>query len=197
VAEYTKTWLSLDEQVGKLASRGVEMPDVEKSRPLLKAVGYYRLTGYLYPLRESERYADDDGRFKVRVLNGYRAGTSLDYAAELIDFDRRLRMLVLEGIERIEVSFRMQLGYVLGKRSAFAHLDSSNFVSAFTAERTIDGDITASSHQQWIQRVKARQAESDEAFVAHFRDKYDGQMPIWVLTEILELGQLSRLYSGL
>jgi abortive infection bacteriophage resistance protein len=39
--------------------------------------------------------------------------------------------------------------------------------------------------------------ESDEAFVAHFRDKYDGDMPIWALTEILELGQLGRLYSGL
>lgn len=197
MAEYTKAWLSLDEQVSKLASRGVEMPDLDKCRQLLEAVGYYRLTGYLYPMRESERYPDDDGRFRVRILNGYRAGTSLDYAAELIDFDRRLRMLVLEGIERIEVSFRMQLGYVLGKRSAFAHLDSSNFVSAFTSERTVDGDIKTNSHQLWIQRVKARQAESDEAFVAHFREKYDGEMPIWALTEILELGQLGRLYSGL
>jgi len=197
VAEYTKTWLSLDEQVSKLASRGVEVPDLEMCRQLLKAVGYYRLTGYLYPMRESERYDDGEGRVRVRVLNSYRVGTSIDYAAELIDFDRQLRMLVLEGIERIEVSFRMQLGYVLGRRSAFAHLDPSNFVDAFTAEQTLDGGITASNHQQWIQRVKARQAESDEAFVAHFRDNYGGEMPIWALTEILELGQLGRLYSGL
>lgn len=42
-----------------------------------------------------------------------------------------------------------------------------------------------------------REGESDEAFVAHFRDKYDDEMPILALTEILELGQLGRLFSGL
>lgn len=108
-------------------------------------------------------------------------------------------MLVLDAIERIEVSFRMQLGYVLGRQSAFAHMDPSNFVDSFT-EAQIDtktGNTLPSRHEQWIERVKARQAESDEAFVVHFRDKYDDEMPIWALTEILELGQLGRLYSGL
>ena len=45
--------------------------------------------------------------------------------------------------------------------------------------------------------MKERQADSDEAFVAHFRNKYDDEMLIWALTEILELGHLGRLYSGL
>jgi hypothetical protein len=36
--------------------------------------------------------------------------------------------------------------------------------------------------------VKARRASSDELFVAHFRDKYDDRMPVWALTELLELG---------
>ena len=54
-----------------------------------------------------------------------------------------------------------------------------------------------SRHAEWLQRVNARQADSDEAFVAHFRTKYDDQMPIWALTEILEMGHLGRLYTGL
>lgn len=45
--------------------------------------------------------------------------------------------------------------------------------------------------------MQARQNASDEAFVAHFRDKYDGRMPIWAATEIMEMGHLSRLYGGL
>ena len=45
--------------------------------------------------------------------------------------------------------------------------------------------------------MKEREADSDDAFVAHFRNKYDDEMPIWALTEILELGHLGRLYSGL
>ena len=199
MAEYIKKWLSLEDQMVKLASRGVEVRDPESCRGLLQAVGYYRLTGYLYPLRESEAYVDDEGRRRVRIFNHYRAGTSAEYAAALIDFDRRLRMLVLDGIERIEISFRMQVGYVLGRQSAFAHVDPSNFVDSFTGAQldTKTGDTLPSKHEQWIERVKARQAESDEAFVAHFRDKYDDEMPIWALTEILELGQLGLLYSGL
>ena len=36
-----------------------------------------------------------------------------------------------------------------------------------------------------------------DARATHFREKYDDQMPIWALTEIMELGHLSRLYVGL
>ncbi|MBG6182022.1 abortive infection bacteriophage resistance protein [Arthrobacter sp. CAN_A1] len=34
-------------------------------------------------------------------------------------------------------------------------------------------------------------------FVVHFREKYNNQMPIWALTEIMEMGHLGRLYNGL
>lgn len=52
MAEYMKKWLSLDDQIAKLTSRGVDVGNPESCRVLLKAIGYYRLTGYLYPLRE-------------------------------------------------------------------------------------------------------------------------------------------------
>lgn len=199
MAEYTKKWLSVSEQTEKLQSRGVAVRDPESCRRLLQAVGYYRLTGYLYPFRESEPWVNDEGRTRSRVLNRYRAGTTVEYAAALLDFDRRLRMLVLEGIERIEISFRMQVGYVLGRQSAFAHSDPANFVASFTTASfdELTGETLPSKHEQWLARVEARKAESDEAFVAHFRNKYDDKMPIWALTEILEFGHLGRLYSGL
>ena len=199
MAEYTKQWLCLEDQISKLAARGVEIPDLDRGKQLLRAVGYYRLTGYLYPFRKSETYLDEAGRQRQRVLNHYREGTSIDDAAAVISFDRRLRMLILEGIEQIEVSLRMQVGYVLGRRSAFAHLDPASFVDAFTELRTdsTTGEPTPSNHDQWILKAADQQNASDEAFVAHFREKYEGRMPIWALTEILEMGQLSRLYGGL
>lgn len=199
MAEYTKRWLCLEDQISKLTARGVEVPDLERGKQLLRAVGYYRLTGYLYPFRNSETYLDEDGRQRRRVLNHYGEGTSIEDAAALIGFDRKLRMLILEGIERIEVSLRMQLGYVIGRRSAFAHLDPETFVAAFTDARidAATGEPLPSKHDQWILKAADRQNASDEAFVAHFREKYEDRMPIWALTEILEMGQLSRLYGGL
>jgi len=196
--EYAKPWLSIDDQIDGLASRGLRVGDRGAASTLLREVGYYRLTGYLYPFRESESYMDDQGRERVRVLSSYRAGSRVEDAARLLDFDRQLRLLVLEGVERIEVALRMQLSYSLGRLSAFAHEDASSFVTAFTAQRKgDDGETLPSAHEAWLKRVRERQGESDESFVAHFRDKYDDRMPIWALTEILELGHTSRLYGGL
>lgn len=133
------------------------------------------------------------------MLSVYRPGTSLDHAEAIIDFDRQLRMLVLDGVERIEVAVRMQVGYVLGRTSAFAHEDPACFTEAFTGDGVDEesGEPTLSSHSTWLQRVEEQRSKSDEQFVAHFREKYDDRLPVWALTELMELGQLSVLYRGL
>ena len=190
--EYAKPWLPIDAQIDRLTSRGVEIGDHEEAAHLLRTVGYYRLKGYLYPFRESERFVCDHGDTCVRVLSGYRTGTTLEDAARLIDFDRQLRILVLDAVERIEIGLRTQLGHTIGKLGPFAHEVLSNFLPTFATAAGI-----GSQHAQWLARAKERQQRSDEAFVAHFRDKYDGRMPIWALTEVLELGQVSRLYRNL
>ncbi len=198
MVEYNKPWLSIDAQINKLAGRGIDIGAADQAADLLRAVGYYRLTGYLYPFRRSERYDDPDGQKRLRVLSEYVPGTSLSHAARIIDFDRALRMLVLDGVERIEVSLRMQIGYVIGEVSPFAHLDPATFVASFVElQEDPNTGVTTSKHVEWVRRVNARRDDSDEAFVVHFRDKYDGQLPIWALTEILELGHLGRLYGGL
>lgn len=197
MAEYAKPWLPVDEQIDRLTDHGIEIDDQNRAASVLEAVGYYRLTGYLYPFRESETYVDDEGRTWARVLSRYRPGTTLRHAEDIIDFDRQLRMLVMDGIERIEVAVRMRIGYVLGRRSPFAYEDPACFTEAFTAESTDARDPAPSRHVQWLQRVNDRKAGSDEKFVEHFREKYDDRMPVWALTEVLELGHLSVLYRGM
>lgn len=194
--EYTKAWLPLDKQVERLVARGLEVDDESRAVALLQSVGYYRLTGYLYPFLRSEELVEN-GRTRNRVLSRYRSGTALHHAEQIIDFDRRLRMLVMEGVERFEVALRMRTGYVLGESSAFAHEDPASFTEAFTASRTDSRDPRPSAHVLWLQRVKEARDKSDELFVEHFREKYEGRMPIWALTELLEMGQLSRVYRGM
>ena len=197
MAEYAKPWLSVDEQIDRLAGHGITIEDRGRATSLLEATGYYRLTGYLYPFRESETWIDSEHNVRTRVLSRYRAGTRLEHAEEIIDFDRRLRMLVMDGVERIEVAIRMRIGYVLGRRSPFAYEDPDSFIEAFTTERTDAREPAPSRHVQWLQRINNRKASSDEQFVEHFRAKYDDRMPVWALTEILELGHLSILYRGM
>lgn len=195
---YTKPWMSIEQQIVQLQGRGLIVDDKADAAALLAEVGYYRLTGYLYPARQSKTVTNEDGRSGIRILSTYRPGTRIEHAASLIAFDRELRLHVLEAVERIEVSLRTQVGYTLGHRSAFAHLEPRNFTPAFV-DPYVDEESgeTTSRHAEWIKRVEERRASSNEAFVHHFRDKYDNQMPIWALTEILELGHLTKLYRGL
>jgi abortive infection bacteriophage resistance protein len=199
MAEYQKPWLPVSEQIERLAKRGVDVGDRNETSSLLNAVGYYRLTGYLYPFRSSEWVAGPDGHDALVILDEYQAGTSIAAAAALIDFDRQMRMLVLDGTERIEVSLRTSIGHLLGEVSAYAHTEPANFGPAFTEHGTNPqtGESLPSKLDRWIERVEQRQDSSDEAFVAHFRDRYDNKMPIWALTEIMEFGHLARLYAGL
>lgn len=197
MVEYTKKWLPLGEQVNRLVERGLEVDDEKRAEAVLRSIGYYRASGYLYPFLQSEEYVDEEDRTQIRVLNKYQSGTALQHAESIIDFDRQLRLLVMEGVERIEVAVRMRAGYILGRSSAFAHEDPACFDDSFTKPATDSRDPRPSKHVEWLQRVKEQRDRSDEQFVVHFREKYDDHMPVWALTELLELGQLSSLYRGM
>lgn len=195
--EYTKKWLPLDEQVERLVKRGLEVEDPTRAIRVIESVGYYRLTGYLYPFLESEEHVDDKGRKTIRVLNTYRLGTTLHHAESIIGFDRRLRTLVMEGVERVEIAVRMRIAYVLGQVSPFAHENPLCFDNSFTTPGTDSRYPSPSKQVTWLAQVKECRDSSDEQFAAHFRSKYDDRMPIWALTELLELGHLSSLYRGM
>lgn len=187
MVQYQKPWLSVEEQVQKLASRNLEVGDTAQAIDALTRVGYYRLTGYLHPFRQKTVETKGDGTTQVTLLSSYEPGTTLDQVMALIDYDRRLRLLMLDAVERIEISVRMRIGYTLGKKSPFAHLDSSTFEENF---------VRRYKHGEWVARAQESHRRSHELFVQHFEDVYDGQLPIWALTELLELGQLSVLYGG-
>jgi len=95
--EYLKQALSLDKQADLLIERGLDADrDVLIQR--LSIVSYYRLSGYLFPFRE-------------KGSNQFKKGTSLEVVWNRCCFDRKLRILVLDAIERIEVAVRTQLIY--------------------------------------------------------------------------------------
>lgn len=92
---------------------------------------------------------------------------------------------------------RMRLGYVLGRISPFAHEDPTCFDDSFTRAFTDSREPSPSKQVIWLDQVKERRDSSDEQFAVHFRVKYDDHMPVWALTELLEMGHLSQLYRGM
>lgn len=63
----------------------------------LAMANYYRLSGYWYPFRAVE--------------NTFRPGTAFEQIWRRYTFDRHLRLLVMDALERIEITLRTQFAY--------------------------------------------------------------------------------------
>ncbi|MDV6271579.1 Abi family protein [Rhodococcus globerulus] len=164
----------------------------------MHSIGYYRLSGYWYPHRIRRQLA---GSAPV-IEDHFTPGTSFEQVLDLYEFDRKLKLLVLDAIERIEVAMRLRVGHTLGRRGAFAHTDPNALSTEIVAvsdpsQPPAYAGWLESAHAKWLRKVQQDQNRSKEEFAKHFTRKYGGPLPVWVVTEILDFGGLSRLYEGL
>ena len=102
---YSKPALSVEDQARLLISRGMR-GDVAEIASRLAVVSYYRLSGYWYQFRK----ADSDNLID---------GIEFSRVWELYAFDRELRLLVMDPIERVEVFVRTQLAHFHALASAW------------------------------------------------------------------------------
>lgn len=176
---FTKTALTYSDQIALLEHRGMVIADHASAEAILSRVSYYRLSAYWHP-------------FKLPTSAGAAPsslvpGTTFETVVALYDFDRQLRLLVLDALERVEVAIRTSVTYHLGRTyGAFGHEDPYNFSSWF-------------DHGTWLTCLHNETARSSDAFVSHYQQKYLGfpTMPIWMMTEVISLGSLSRMYKGM
>ena len=172
---YNKPPIDFSAQVQKMAGRGLVIPDPAKAEFYLGQLNYYRLAAYCLPFEQ------DHGNHQ------FIAGTSFDDVLNLYIFDRELRLLVLDAIERFEVSLRTQLAYHLSHQyqTAHPHLKPEIFDNPVIYGATLnklDGDIK----------------RSREEFIKHLNGKYEELMPpIWAVVELMTMGQLSKWFSNI
>lgn len=173
--KYAKPWLSLDDQADLLIKRGLDGErDLFKAR--LSSVNYYRLSGYLYPFR----IAGD----------AYKQGTTFEEVWRRYVFDRRLRLMVMDAIERIEVAVRSQLAYHhANHHGPFGYADDPSSLPKLRPEK----------YQEFLTRVSDETDRSHELFVNHFRDKYGDVhpfLPVWMMTEVMSFGTVLTFFKG-
>ncbi|MFT6880690.1 MAG: abortive infection bacteriophage resistance protein [Psychromonas sp.] len=49
-----KKWISIDQQILQLKSRGLKIDDEELARHKLSVISYYRLSGYWWPMQSDK-----------------------------------------------------------------------------------------------------------------------------------------------
>lgn len=171
---YNKPATTYAQQVAKLRARGMTVADEDAAKFYLQHINYYRLGGYWLPFEE------DHGSHR------FRAGTTFEAVLNLYTFDRELRLLLLDAVERIEVSTRAQWAYRMGHlHGPHSHLDQS---LAYNVGRWV-------KHKEDLEKEVAR---SDEIFIHHLMTTYSEALPpIWAVCEVMSLGLLSRWYNNI
>lgn len=157
----------------------------------LKRIGYYRLSAYTYPFRER----GSDGL----PINRFVDGSSIEAAVDLHDFDVKLRSTLLAGLEAFEIALRTHISYTLGRRDKFGHLNPVDALDAVACDVPASGEPSApSQYDVWLDKYEKRCGDAKkEDFVKHFNEKYEGRLPIWAATEVMDLGGIVRLYGFL
>jgi abortive infection bacteriophage resistance protein len=195
VIAYTKPFLPLPKQIALLQSRGMAVTDLAKATHYLEQIGYYRLSGYWYPLRQSQVIPDGKGGVTTRILDNFRTGSELGQVVDLYVFDKRLRLLMLDVLERIEVALRTDVTLQMGRRDRWAHMSPSLLDGKFVSQ--VPPGKSTTRYQDFQTRFTNMLQDSKEDFVKHFSATYHTPLPIWAAVELWDFGMLSVFISGM
>lgn len=193
-----KPWVSMEDQLARLKQRGLAVSNDGAALSYLQRIGYYRLSGYWYPLRELDRVTSEREGRPVR-LDTFVAGSRFEDVVKLYVFDKKLRLLAMDALERIEMAVRVDVAYLLGQRDPLAHEHAACLDGNFARKQISRGaDAGRTPHAVWLDKYEnlVRRARR-LPFVAHHENAYGGKLPIWVAIEVWDFGLLSRFFAGM
>jgi len=158
-----------------LKERGLTIKDEGRAKKYLNNVGYFRLSGYMYHLQST------DGHHK------FIDGITFNDIILHYQFDKKLRAIMLEYLERIEIALRARLTDKFSNSFGFYWYTDKSLFEDYGVFDSINKEITE------------HYTDPQERFLKAFKNKYTSEStpPSNMALEILTLGKLSRLYRGL
>ena len=173
---FQKPYTSAHDLVCLLQSRGLTVTDTAKAESYLEYIGYYRLSAYMYPLLQMPK-----------EQHRYKPNTTFSQVMMLYRFDKKLRLLIFNEIEKIEVAVRsaiVNIGSAMTD-NPFWMTDCRNFIDAGKFHHTMD-------------LIDAELHRSREDFIVHFKQTYsDAYPPAWILAEVLPFGVITNIFSNI
>lgn len=187
--DYDKRPLSLDDLVGRLSSRGLGISDPGRARRYLQHIGYYRLSPYTIPFQHG------------RSDHHFREGTRFNDVLDLYVFDRALRLLVMDALERVEVAVRAALTDHMSTTYEDPHwyMNPSHF-----GQPGKHAMLLKIVRQTCEARLRGTPDAGEDSLVhrsalEHYLTTYGSPElpPSWLMVENLTIGQLANTYRNL
>jgi abortive infection bacteriophage resistance protein len=173
---YNKPPLSFEKQAELLISRGLEA-DKDELVNKLRVVNYYRLSGYWYPFRNPGK-------------DTFKPNTTLEKVWRRYTFDRQLRLVVIDAIERVEIAIKTSI--IIRHSNAYGAF-------GYTAQIYLP-NLDDKQYSDFMYKMKEATSRSKELFVQHFKRNYGDThslLPIWMSAEIMTFGMMLTMFRGL
>jgi len=174
--DYKKPPVSFKDQITRLQARGLIINNTPRAERVLSNISFYRLRAYTYPFQDNN---NPDHPFIQKV--------SFDDIMAIYTFDRKLRLLLFDAIEKIEVALRTQIIYHWAMRyGSHWHLD----------QQLYKNPAKFINHLASLQKEISR---SNETFIEHYKNKYTNpsEPPSWMSLEVTGMGLLSLIFKNL
>lgn len=173
---YTKQFESSENLVDLLISRGLQIGDKNKAIQYLDNIGYYRLSAYMYPLLKIPKTAHQ-----------YKYNSTFEKVMMLYRFDKKLRLLMFNEIEKIEIAIRRAVMQVPADmlNDPFWLTNESNF-------------LDESKFNDTMRTIAKEYNKSREEYVLHYKRTYaEPYPPSWILGELLTIGNINAIYRNI
>ncbi len=186
---FDKPPLRLPDLAARLAARGLVIPDADRAARYLQHIGYYRISPYTIPLQRG----GPDHLFRV--------GATFDDILDLYAFDRALRLLVMDALERVEVAVRAAVTDHMSVTHSDPHwyMDPAHFGDAGRHARLVE-----LVRRTCEERLSGKPEHDEDALVhrsalEHYLMTYGSPElpPSWLMVETLTIGQLSTTIANL
>jgi abortive infection bacteriophage resistance protein len=168
--------LSILKQIELLKQRKLIINDSWLAEHFLKTIGYYRLKAYFQPFLHDNN-----------SINGFQPDTTFSHILNLYIFDRELRLLMVDAIERIEVALR----------TALSNAMSNKFDPHWYLNPTLFAN--AKLHENFLKEVAAHLGRSKEDYIKDYYSRYHSPQhpPSWMVVECLSFGTVSKAYANI
>ena len=145
----------------------------------MMSIGYYRLSAYFSPFQEPK------GQFIK--------GASFDDILDLYIFDRKLRLHVLDALERIEVAVRSVISNSLCEvYGSHWYENKEVFNKKFTEDKN-------EGYREFLNQIQTQAKKRWHDSCVHYCNTYNVPVlpPAWMIIEFMPMGTWSIVYSNL
>ena len=174
-----KKFVTFDEQVDLIINhKHITVVDKENAKDILSRIGYF-------PLMEGYKHL-----FRKQNSNIYKTESTFDEIVNLYYFDEKLRELFLRYLLRIERHLRTLISYYFVECYGISqdeYLNVNNYNKARKYKNVINKLVVI---------LEKTTNTTDYNYINYYRETY-GNLPLWVTTNVLTFGSLSKMFTVL